>query len=167
MNTTPSIQLRLAEAGDEDFLLRLYSTTRAAEVAAWGWPEAQRTAFLQMQFRAQRGHSAYPNATEQIVLWEGEAVGHWLIARPEGEIRLVDVALLPAHQRLGIGTTLLQDLQRTAQTERLPIRLRVAYDNPARFWYARHGFIQLEDRGSHWLMEWPNANQDPMKEEHG
>ncbi len=141
-------------ADDEAFLFALYANTRAAEVAAWGWAEAQAQAFLQMQFRAQRGHAAYPNAVEMIIEWEGNAVGHWLIARPDGEIRLVDVALLSAHQRLGIGTYLLQDLQRMAQSEGLPIRLHVAYDNPARFWYKRHGFKLLEDRGSHWLMEW-------------
>lgn len=151
------LSLRLAGAEDDAFLLALYASTRAAEMAAWGWTEAQAQAFLQMQFRAQRGHAAYPNATEQIIEWVGQAVGHWLIARPKREIRLVDVALLPSHQRLGIGTHLLQDLQRTARAERLPIRLHVAYDNPARFWYEQHGFNLLEDRGSHWLMEWHHS----------
>ena len=148
------VSLRIACVDDEAFLFALYASTRAAEIAAWGWAEAQVQAFLQMQFRAQRGHVAYPNAVEQIIEWEGNAVGHWLIARPDGEIRMVDVALLPAQQGLGIGTHLLQGLQRTAHSEGLPIRLHVAYDNPARFWYERHGFKLLEDRGSHWLMEW-------------
>ncbi len=148
------LSLRSVSAEDESFLFGLYASTRATEIAAWGWTEAQAQVFLQMQFRAQRGHAAYPNAVEQVIEWEGNAVGHWLIALAEAEIRLIDVALLPAQQRQGIGTYLLQGLQRTAQHEGLPIHLHVAYDNPARFWYERHGFNLLEDRGAHWLMEW-------------
>ncbi len=151
------LSLRLAGVEDESFLFALYASQRAAEIAAWGWTDAQAQVFLHMQFRAQRGHAAYPNAVEQVIEWGGNAVGHWVIARGEAEIRLVDVALLPAHQRQGFGTYLLQDLQRTAQHEGLPIHLHVAYDNPARFWYERHGFDLLEDRGAHWLMEWRAA----------
>ena len=149
------LSLRLAGAADDAFLLALYGSTRAAEMAAWGWTETQRAAFLQLQFRAQQQHyAAYPNAQDLIILWDEQPVGRWLVARPEGEIRLADVALLPTHQGQGIGARLLRDLQRAAQSEGRPIRLHVAYDNRARFWYARHGFAVALDRGSHWLMEW-------------
>ena len=48
---------------DEDFLWRLYVSTRAPEVAAFGWPPEQQEAFLRMQYRARRGSyytAAYP-----------------------------------------------------------------------------------------------------------
>jgi ribosomal protein S18 acetylase RimI-like enzyme len=156
------ITLRPATAEDEAFLYELYASTRAAEVAAWGWTPAQAQQFLQMQFRAQRGYAAYPGATEQIIEWEGQSVGHWMVGRSADEIRLIDIALLPEYQRRGFGTSLLKDLQRTARDERKPIRLHVAYGNPARLWYERHGFKLLAERGAHELMEW----HDDLKSGH-
>jgi hypothetical protein len=61
--------LRPAGAEDQDFLFKLYASTRAHEIAAFGWPAAQQEAFLRMQFTAQqRGYeSVYPQAEHQIV----------------------------------------------------------------------------------------------------
>ena len=152
-----TVRLRPVQTDDQEFLYQLYASTRAVEMAMWSWPEAQAMAFLQMQFRARElQYAAYPHAQDQIILWNEQPAGRWLLARPAGEIRLVEIALLPAYQRRGIGTQILEALQNTAQTKQLAIRLHVAYDNPARLWYTRHGFAVLEDRGTHWLMEWPN-----------
>ena len=42
------VTLRPLHADDELFLFALYCSTRADEIAAWGWEPAQREAFLQM-----------------------------------------------------------------------------------------------------------------------
>ena len=52
---TPSITLRPIGPDDEAFLYRVYASTREEELAPLGWNEAQKTAFLRMQFTAQPG----------------------------------------------------------------------------------------------------------------
>src|SRR5262249_18789968 len=50
------VTLRPAVADDEAFLYELYCSTRAEEIAAFGWDRAQRDAFLQLQFRGVQRH---------------------------------------------------------------------------------------------------------------
>jgi len=147
--------LRPAGEADEPFLYALYASTRVAELAAWGWPEAQQKLFLDLQFRGQQQHyAAYPNTMHWIVEAQREPIGRLLIARLNDEIRLVDVALLPDFRQRGIGAHLVQGVQAEAQGQGKAVRLHVAPDNPARSLYERLGFQLIEDRGSHWFMEW-------------
>ncbi len=150
-----SLSLRPACDADEPFLYALYASTRAAELAAWGWPEAQQKLFLDLQFRGQQQHyAAYPNTMHWIVETQSEPIGRLLIARLSDEIRLVDVSLLPDFRQRGIGAGLVQRVQAQAQEQGKAVRLHVAMDNPARSLYERLGFQLIEDRGSHWFMEW-------------
>jgi ribosomal protein S18 acetylase RimI-like enzyme len=150
-----SFSLRPACAEDEPFLYALYASTRAAELAAWGWDEAQQKLFLDLQFRGQQQHyAAYPNTAHWIVEARHEAIGRLLIARLSDEIRLVDVALLPDFRNRGIGARLVQRVQAEARAQDKAVRLHVTADNPAHRLYARLGFQLIEDRGSHWFMEW-------------
>ena len=54
---------------DVPFLARVYGSTRAEELAVTSWTEAQKTAFLDMQFRALSALRSLP----QIVTGEGIA----------------------------------------------------------------------------------------------
>ena len=47
-----SFSLRPVQPDDEAFLYALYGSTRAEEMAAWNWSEAQQEAFLRLQFSA-------------------------------------------------------------------------------------------------------------------
>ena len=165
-----ALVVRLAAPTDEAFLFELYASTRAEELAAWGWDAAQQTAFLQLQFRGQQHHyAAYPDTKHYIIerteQTSGEphtrAIGRLLTSRPDqtDEIRLVDVALLPEARGAGIGTALVQWVQAQAQYDRKAVRLHVAPDNPARRLYERLGFQLIEDRGSHLFMEWRAAKE--------
>ncbi|MBI1765931.1 MAG: GNAT family N-acetyltransferase [Acidobacteria bacterium] len=167
-----ALSVRLAEPADEMFLYQLYASTRAAELAGYGWNAAQQTAFLQLQFRAQQQHyAAYPNATNHIIEHTDQvfgkpvthAIGRMLTSRPGGddpEIRLVDISLLPEHCGKGVGTALLQWLQTEARLNHHALRLHVAPENPARRLYERLGFQLLEDRGSHLFLEWRAAAKE-------
>src|SRR5271166_4142540 len=107
-----ALALREACADDLPFLLSLYCDVRSPEVNAWGWPAAQREAFLRMQYDAQRRsyQAAYPQAAHHIVCSCGVPIGRRLVAAmPEG-VRLVDIALLSAYRNRGIGTRLIQQL---------------------------------------------------------
>lgn len=135
------LSLRPVTPGDDAFLFELYVSTRP-DIAALGLAEAQREALLRMQWLAQRhGYQArYPHGEHQLVLVAGRAVGRLWVARAPGELRVVDLSLLPAHRGTGLGTELLRALQREAAAGGLPLRLSVARDNPARRLYARLGF---------------------------
>jgi GNAT superfamily N-acetyltransferase len=150
-----AITLRPAHHDDEAFLYQLYASTRATELAAYGWDAAQQAAFLQLQFRGQRAHYAeYPNADDQIIFDDAQPIGRLFVSRLEKEIRLVDVALLPEWRGQGIGAQLIRELLSEAARAGLPVRLHVEKFNPARQLYERLGFVLTSDARSHYLMEW-------------
>ncbi len=149
------ISLRPAEADDEAFLFQLYRDTRAEEMAAWGWNDAQQQAFLSMQFRARNlSYSAYPNTQHSIILNADQPIGRMLISRKDDEIRLVDIALLAEARGQGIGAKLIAGLFEFAAEENKPMRLHVEKFNPAFRLYQRLGFQIIEDTGAQFLMEW-------------
>lgn len=157
MNPTlaESVTLRPAQPDDEAFLFQLYRDTRAEEIAAWGWDEAQQQAFLSMQFRARTlSYSAYPSIEHRIILEAERPIGRLLISQMEDEIRLVDIALLSKTRGQGIGAKLISDLLARATREAKPVRLHVEKFNRALGLYQRLGFQVLEDTGTQFFMEW-------------
>jgi len=157
MNPTlaESVTLRPGQPDDEAFLFQLYRDTRAEEMAAWGWNEAQQQAFLSMQFRARNlSYSAYPNTEHSIILDVERPIGRLLISQMEDEIRLVDIALLSELRGQGIGARLISDLLAIAARGARPIRLHVEKFNRALGLYQRLGFQVLEDTGTQFFMEW-------------
>lgn len=155
-NGDPSVTLRPARPEDEAFLLALYASTRAEEVAAWGWTAAQQEAFLRMQFQAQQQayQWQYPGAEYQIIWREEHAIGRLIVYRTPAEIRLVDIALFPEARGSGIGGALLQALLDEAQEAGKPVRLHVTPANRAVHWYTRLGFKLIDETPSHLFMEW-------------
>ena len=87
-----NITLRPIEADDAAFLYRVYASTRAAEMALVDWDDAQKDAFLRMQFQAQAQHyqTNYTDTTYQIILLDGQPVGRLYVARWPREIRIVE-----------------------------------------------------------------------------
>jgi ribosomal protein S18 acetylase RimI-like enzyme len=148
--------LRPATAADEAFLFRLYASTRAEELAATGWPAAQQEAFLRSQFaaRAASYRASFPAAETRVILRGATPAGALIVHRTPEEIRLVDLALLPAHRGAGLGTRLLRALLAEAQASSRPLRLQVLKDNPAARLYARLGFHPTGNNGLHLRMEW-------------
>lgn len=130
---------------DDPFLFRLYVSTRARELAAWGLPPAQAEPFLRTQYQAQARHYAaiHPPEGHAIIEVEDVPVGRQWVARTSAELLLVDVSLLPEHQGRGLGAHLLRELQAEAARARVPVRLHVTRDNPALRLYTRHGFTPM------------------------
>jgi len=152
---THSVTLRPAQANDEAFLFELYASTRAEEMAAWGWNEVQQQAFLGLQFRGQQAHYAeYPNTDHNIILEGERPIGRLFLSRLKDEIRLVDIALLPQHRGRGIGAVLIQGLFEEATHAGKAVRLHVEKFNRAQQLYQRLGFHIVGDTQSHYFMEW-------------
>jgi ribosomal protein S18 acetylase RimI-like enzyme len=166
-NDAAALSLRSADSNDEAFLHQLYASTRAEEIAAWGWDAAQQEAFLSLQFRAQQAHyDEYPNVDHRIILSDGHRVGRLLVSRLEDEIRLVDMALLPEARGRGIGAALLRNLLAEAALAGKPVRLHVEKSNPAGRLYQRLGFVTIGDQGTHYFMEWQSNRNQPENPHH-
>ena len=152
----PALTLRPARPEDDEFLRAVYASTRAVELAVVPWTEAQRAAFINMQYDAQQHdyRSRFPAAAHNVVLRDGRPVGRLLVARTAEEIRILDLTILPAQRSAGIGTALLRDLQAEAQALSLPLRIYVESFNPALSLFARLGFARVAEQGAHYLLEW-------------
>lgn len=152
-----NVSLRPAEVADHPFLYELYCSTRQEELAAWGWDAAQTATFLQFQFRAQQLHyqTQFPHATYEIICHAGQPIGRLILDSSAQELRLVDIALLPAHRNSGIGSALLRDVLATAAQAGRPVRLHVEAHNRARRLYERLGFTLVTTVGPYYLMEKP------------
>lgn len=150
------IALRPMRPDDEGFLYNVYASTRLDELTALGWSEAQREAFLRMQFRAQ--HQSYltqfPMADFAIILHHERPIGRLYIERRTDETRGIDIAILPEYRRAGIGTAILQDLLAEATRDGKPFRIHVEKFNRAQRLYKRLGFTILDDDGVYLFMEW-------------
>jgi ribosomal protein S18 acetylase RimI-like enzyme len=144
-----SLSLRPPAPSDDPFLFQLYCSTRADEIATWGWDEAQRESFLRLQYTAQTGayRAQFPGAEHRIVLRDDRPVGRILIHESESEFCLVDIALLPEHRGTGIGAALIRELLARADAAEKPVVLSVTRENPAAALYGRLGFITVADDG--------------------
>ena len=141
---------------DEEFLLKLYKSSRGDDLRGLGWSEDRISEFLEMQYEAhQRLHeNDYQNATDEIVLLDGKPAGHLSIERREDEIRCLDFALLPENRYAGIGTLLIRRLQNEAKHLNKPLRLQVIRFNRAVMLLERLGFVRTSETGTHFQMEW-------------
>ncbi len=162
--TQGRISLRPVAAGDEEFLVKVYASTRADELARVPWSEAQRAAFVRMQFDAQQLHyrTHNPAATHDVILLDGRAIGRLYVARRRDEIRILDITILPERRGGGVGTALVRDLMTEAARAALPLNIYVESYNRSRGLFERLGFEKVdrpEDDGVNYLLEWRSSSQ--------
>ena len=150
------VTFRPAITDDESFLLGVYGSTRLEELALTGWDDAQRNAFVKMQFEAQQSHyrQYYPEGEHLIMLVNGEPVGRLYVADQKEEILILDITILPEHRNAGIGTPILTELKSEAAVTGKPLRIYVETFNPSLRLFERLGFIKSEESGINYLMEW-------------
>ena len=144
------------DAGDHEFLFDVYASTRTEELASVDWDEAQKEAFLRQQFAAQHQWytEQYDGASLDVVVVDGQPAGRLYVARWPDEIRIMDIALLPAYRGAGAGTSLLRDLMAEAEAAGKPLTIHVERFNPALRLYSRLGFTLTEDKGVYLLLAW-------------
>ncbi len=140
----PRYELRAAETGDVEFAWRLYEQLMRARTEAL------------MPWRADRQREVIEGALKsggmQMIVAGGAACG-WLhvLERADG-VELHQIYLVPARQKLGIGTSVLRALQARAAAAKRPLRLSVLVNNPARRLYERLGFrIERSDPLKHYM----------------
>jgi ribosomal protein S18 acetylase RimI-like enzyme len=150
------LTFRRSTDADLPFLARVYASTRAEELAVTPWSDAQKAAFLDMQFRAQHAdyRKNYPEADWLVTMREGEDIGRLYIERWPTQHCLIDIAFLPQHRGKGLGGALLRDLMDEAAAAGRTVSIYVEKFNPAMRLYRRLGFTTEEDKGVYDLMRW-------------
>jgi ribosomal protein S18 acetylase RimI-like enzyme len=158
-----AMKLMLREALPEDraFMLQVYASTRADELAQTGWDAATCAKFVAAQFEAQWTHyqAHFAQAELFVIVWSDEQqvaqpVGRLWIDRRAAAIHVLDIALLTHFRGRGLGTACLQNLMAEAADKQLPLTIKVEVFNPARHLYERLGFVAEGEHGVHIAMAW-------------
>jgi ribosomal protein S18 acetylase RimI-like enzyme len=148
--------LKPAGHDDAELLYRIYASTRESELAVVPWDDAEKDAFLRMQFAAQDSYyrANWPNASYDLIVSGDEPLGRLYVERGEDAWMVLDIALLPSYRGQGIGSRLLNGVLADAAAAAKPVRIYVERFNPARHLYDRLGFRQIEEQEIYLLMEW-------------
>src|SRR6476660_6928181 len=160
MSSPPNVTLRPVGPTDHDFLVEVYGSTRAEELALVPWTSEQQQLFVRSQFAAQQAHYAekYPFASHDIVMSNGRPVGRLYVGRLDHEIRIVDITILPAERNGGIGTYLIKQILDEAKRAGKLTRIYVEEFNPSLRLFERLGFSVSAQHGMHLLLEWSPSN---------
>ena len=141
-----SVVLRQATLEDSEFAFLVKKAALGEYIAqTWGWDEAFQRAFHLKEYDPEK---------TQIIVHKGQDVGWMLVSESDSEFHLQEIYILPAHQRLGIGSHLIRLLLAEAEQERKPVRLQVLKVNPkARRLYELLGFRLIGESDKYYLMQ--------------
>ncbi len=147
LGSTPILGLCPATSFNQDFIFDAFKASMKSYVEwAWGWDEeAQRKGLL-----SEKNIEGF-----QLVMLGSDPAGALLLEKHADHHYLRTIFLQPQHHRQGIGSLVMQSLQRDAQMASQPLRLRVIHTNPAQKLYARLGFTVMEQDEKALLMQWP------------
>lgn len=151
-----AVILRRAREEDEEFIHAVYGSAREQELAMTPWDESQRAAFVRFQSSAQQQYyqSAFPSATQDIIICDGEPVGRLYVDRREDEIRILDITLLTPWRGRGIGTPLLEELMSEAAQTKKRLTIHVEAYARSRTLFERLGFAPTGSDGLNILFAW-------------
>lgn len=99
----------------------------------------------QAEFQHAAHNSAHPHAMHRIAMLDDTPVGRIMIDWGDVRSHCVDIAVLPARQRMGIGRNLLHAWLDVADQHRQTAQLEVRADNPAMRIYMQLGFSPVQD----------------------
>lgn len=156
LNLPEGLHMRPARDDDKAFIASLYRSTRHDLRLADAEQDYIET-LIDMQHHAQTvGYGEkFPNAMYFIVEKHNEKVGRVVVDFGPNEIRIVDIALLPAARGHGFGKGIVQSLQAASASTRVPLLLVVERLNVgARQLYAGLGFQLAERDDLHDLLIW-------------
>lgn len=144
-----------------DTAVAAYGSTRELELAVVSWTPEQKAAFIRMQFNAQKMdyQSRFPEAVHSVIEVNGQPAGRLYLARLDDSLRILDITILPEKRSTGIGTQILKELMEEAKNAGKAVRIFVENFNPSLQLFQRLGYVPVEERGVHLLMEWKSAQE--------
>jgi len=163
-----TLAVRAVTPDDEAFLLFVYNSSRAEELAQVAWQEGQKEAFVKWQFDLQRREydAQFPGAEYDVIMVDGQPAGRIWIGRNDEEIHLLDIVVLPEFQNRGVGTALLRSLIAEAKETARALRHMVFVMNTdAIRFYERLGFVIIGDLGAYKHMEWRKDTTPELRTE--
>ena len=150
------VTFRRVTSEDERFLLGVYESTRQDELALTNWDDAQRDAFVRMQFDAQQTHyrKYYPEGEHLIISVDDIPVGRLYVANLKEKSEILDITILPQHRSAGIGTPIIKELMAQAALLAKPLQIYVESFNRSLRLFERLGFVRSSQDGYNDLMVW-------------
>jgi ribosomal protein S18 acetylase RimI-like enzyme len=126
-------RIRPASESDREFLYSLHcQTMRGVIERTWGWDEEWQRQDFDRRFR---------RYAVSVIERETGSVGGLLLHWTSTAVDIVELQILPEHQRKGIGTSVLERVIEDASREGLPVTLSVVPANAgAKRLYERIGF---------------------------
>jgi GNAT superfamily N-acetyltransferase len=120
---------------EEDFIDELIDAQRRAQTEGYG--------------------DMFPNAMYFVAEHHNERIGRVVLDFGHNEVRVVDIALIPAARGKGFGGQILQSVQLVAGKVMAPVALTVRFDHlRAKQLYARLGFVVEEAQIPYERMVW-------------
>jgi len=149
------ISLRPVRESDDPFLFELYAGTRASEMAVVPWTDAQKRAFLQMQFAAQKNSYAkeYPDAQHALICSDEQPVGRLYLARCQDCFHILDITVADQYRNKGIGSSVLKEILQEAIEAAKTTTIYVERVNPSVRLFERLGFCIASVRDFTVLLE--------------
>jgi GNAT superfamily N-acetyltransferase len=149
------VTLRPVQDSDDEFLLKVYGSTREQEMAQVPWTAEQKQQFVRMQYEAQKSHYAvqHPHASHEIICLEGDAAGRLYLDRTGEKFHILDITLLPEHRNHGTGSFLLGKIMSEAKEASKPVSIFVETFNPSLRLFQRIGFTPIQQEGFHLLLQ--------------
>lgn len=136
------VALRLARAGDADFLLRLFMEARPWLALAEGNRDFIH-ALYELQYRVMRTgqETGYPEHLDLLIEHLGDPVGRLVVNLGYSNWRIAELQIRSAAQGSGIGSTVMRRLQAAAARAGVPITLSTpVHGFETRQLYERLGF---------------------------
>lgn len=152
--SSDTVTRRPVQEDDLPFLLIVYGSTRAEEMAQLPWSDDQKSAFLKSQLESQQTYYAqvFPSADREVLLVDGEPAGRFYVDRGEDEIHVIDIALLPPFRNRGIGSRLLGEILAEGARTGVKVTIYVEKNNPAKRLYQRLGFEVIDQDDVYYLL---------------
>jgi ribosomal protein S18 acetylase RimI-like enzyme len=153
------VTLRPAREEDEEFLIAVYASTRADELAQTPWSPEQKDAFVRLQFAAQKQHYAgeYPDAAHDVICREEVPVGRLYVATKADALHILDITVLPQHRHGGIASYLVRQIMDQAAKSGRSVTIYVETFNPSLGLFRKLGFQPVAETGFHMLLQWTRS----------
>jgi ribosomal protein S18 acetylase RimI-like enzyme len=152
-----NITLQPVSESDGPFLFAIYAGTRASEMALVPWTDAQKQAFLEMQFTAQKASYAkeYPDAQHAVICRDDDPVGRLYLDRSPGRFHILDITVSSTCRNQGIGSMVLRRIVEEAERAGRPTTIYVENFNPCLRLFERLGFRVAAVKDFQVLLERP------------
>lgn len=156
MKFQDGLSLRPMATSDKAFIESLYRSTRD-DLRLIDAEDDFIEGLIEMQQYAQtQGYGdMFPNAMYFVAEYHSERIGRVVLDFGQNEIRVIDIALIPAARGKGYGGQILQAVQLTAAKVMAPVALTVRADHMlAKRLYSRLGFTVEEAQIPYERMIW-------------